>query len=180
MSRLTQARKEVSVCLDSRPIHTALKDKLAHIDSGLSAVPVVFRQLVDEFGSYGEGRCGRMRHRPSRSKQGRREQGERSGALAVISTPQKHRLRPSTVCVGRYSASGSKPFGSCGGSTGVGRLQAGHGAPAPPQLQACGPSQGWSGWFSQTDTCSMGHFFLAIVAISVAILLALYLHVIAL
>ena len=29
-------------------------------------------------------------------------------------------------------------------------LQAGQGAPAPPQLQARGPSHGLSGWFSQT------------------------------
>jgi len=29
-------------------------------------------------------------------------------------------------------------------------LQAGQGAPAPPQAQARGPSHGLSGWFSQT------------------------------
>jgi len=29
-------------------------------------------------------------------------------------------------------------------------LQAGQGAPAPPQSQARGPSHGLSGWFSQT------------------------------
>ncbi|MGY4629087.1 hypothetical protein ACVWY3_006843 [Bradyrhizobium sp. USDA 4486] len=45
----------------------------------------------------------------------------------------------------------SKPFGSNGISSGSPLLQIGQGAPAPPQPQECGPSQGRSGWFSQTQ-----------------------------
>jgi len=36
----------------------------------------------------------------------------------------------------------------------VAALQRGHGAPAPPQPQACGPVQDWSGWVSQTQPLS--------------------------
>src|SRR4051812_47298493 len=45
----------------------------------------------------------------------------------------------------------SKPFGSTGISSGAALLQSGQGSPAPPQPQAFGPSQGRSGWFSQTQ-----------------------------
>jgi hypothetical protein len=45
----------------------------------------------------------------------------------------------------------SKPFGSTGSSSGPALLQSGQGSPAPPQPHAVGPSQGRSGWFSQTQ-----------------------------
>jgi len=44
-----------------------------------------------------------------------------------------------------------EPFGMRGGSLGVAALQRGHGAPAPPQVQAFGPCQGRTGCFSQTQ-----------------------------
>src|SRR5438477_7506721 len=37
---------------------------------------------------------------------------------------------------------------------GRGPIAGRHGAPAPPQLHACGPVHGWSGWFSQTQPVS--------------------------
>jgi hypothetical protein len=49
------------------------------------------------------------------------------------------------------STSTRKPSGMRGTSPSPAALQAGQGAPAPPQLQARGPSQGRSGWFSQTQ-----------------------------
>jgi hypothetical protein len=48
-------------------------------------------------------------------------------------------------------ASSSGVNGSRGSSCPSARLQFGQGAPAPPQLQACGPCLGRSGWFSQTQ-----------------------------
>ena len=51
------------------------------------------------------------------------------------------------------SLSRLKPFGNRGGSPGGGLLQAGQGAPAAPQVQACGPVNSWSGWLSQTNRC---------------------------
>lgn len=47
----------------------------------------------------------------------------------------------------------SNPGGS-GISSGAAWLQTGQGSPAPPQPQAFGPSQGRSGWFSQTQWVS--------------------------
>src|SRR4051794_27703567 len=41
--------------------------------------------------------------------------------------------------------SGLNPFGIRGGSSAVGALQRGHGAPAPPQVHAFGPCQGRTG-----------------------------------
>src|SRR5262249_37935805 len=48
------------------------------------------------------------------------------------------------------SPSRSKPFGSRGGSSALDGLHLGQSMPAPPHWQAYGPSNGWSGWFSQT------------------------------
>ncbi|TWB62931.1 hypothetical protein FBZ94_103631 [Bradyrhizobium sacchari] len=53
-----------------------------------------------------------------------------------------------------WSSSTRKPSGMRDVSPSAGTLQTGQGAPAPPQLQACGPSQGRSGWFSQTQPVS--------------------------
>jgi hypothetical protein len=44
-----------------------------------------------------------------------------------------------------------KPFGSRGAAPSRVWLHQGHGAPAPRHPQACSPSHGLSGWFSQTD-----------------------------
>jgi hypothetical protein len=41
-----------------------------------------------------------------------------------------------------YSPSGSNPFGRRGGLSSFATLHFGHGIPAPPQLQACGPKAG--------------------------------------
>ncbi|MGX9429604.1 MULTISPECIES: hypothetical protein [Bradyrhizobium] len=45
----------------------------------------------------------------------------------------------------------SKPSGRSGGVFSSLGLQAGQGMPAPPQVQACSPSHGLAGWFSQTQ-----------------------------
>jgi hypothetical protein len=38
-------------------------------------------------------------------------------------------------------------------------LHRGQGAPAPPQLQACGPCQGWPGWFTDPARVIAGEAF---------------------
>jgi hypothetical protein len=57
----------------------------------------------------------------------------------ITARQRKSGLR-TTVSSRPYSPSGSKPFGRRGGLSMVAALQRGHGAPAPPQVKACGPS----------------------------------------
>ena len=71
----------------------------------------------------------------SESRSGRYSGGvgtRASGELPLLPTPNG----------GSQPLSGSKPFGSLGGSSWLDGLHLGQGMPAPPQRQACGPAKG--------------------------------------
>jgi hypothetical protein len=61
-----------------------------------------------------------------------------------------------------------KPSGKRGALSFSGTLHQGQGAPAPPQVQACSPSHGRSGWLSQIQSQSSHreHFIQRRIAIS--------------
>ncbi|MET4520263.1 hypothetical protein ABIB81_009627, partial [Bradyrhizobium sp. I1.7.5] len=88
----------------------------------------------------------------------------RGGPGVSVPLQPRRRLGPLTSVEGpqcrqpSLSTSTRKPSGMRGTSPSPAALQAGQGAPAPPQVQARGPSQGRSGWFSQTQPRSSRAF----------------------
>jgi hypothetical protein len=107
----------------------------------------------------------RWQNRPSRKSPpahtdfGKRRACLRIGMMSSGTRPSRNSStktnqilgRPQTLVTDRACLS---PFGSRGGSSSLDGLHFGHGMPAPPHWQACGPSHGWSGWFSQTQPVS--------------------------